>query len=314
MSKMDWETTMVKHKEEGKELSSSTAPQARRENIQEEEDWTLDIQPQTSLFDLQLKEVWRYRDLLQMFVRRDFVATFKQTILGPIWFFIQPVFTTIIFTFVFSNIAGISTDGIPPALFYLAGIIGWNYFSACLLDTSTTFTRNANIFGKVYFPRLITPLSIVVSSLLKFGVQFLLFLLLLGYYYLQGAAIQPNAYMLLVPFLVVLMAIMGLGSGMIISSMTTKYRDLQFLVAFGVQLAMYASPVIFPLSALPEKYKYIILANPVSSIIETFRFAFLGEGTFSWAYLGYSTAFAAVVFFAGLIIFNKVQRSFMDTV
>lgn len=304
----------IRNTEEEKLVQGFSAIDTDNKVDPEEEAWTLDIQPQTSLFDLQLGEVWRYRDLLQMFVRRDFVATFKQTILGPIWFFIQPIFTTIIFTFVFSNIAGISTDGIPPALFYLAGIIGWNYFSACLLDTSTTFTKNANIFGKVYFPRLITPLSVVVSNLLKFGVQFVLFLLLLGYYYFQGAAIQPNVYALLVPFLIIIMAVMGLGSGMIISSMTTKYRDLQFLVAFGVQLAMYASPVIFPLSALPEKYKYIILANPVSSIIETFRFAFLGEGTFSWAYLGYSTAFSALVFIIGLIIFNKVQRSFMDTV
>lgn len=280
----------------------------------EDEEWTLDIQPQTSLLDLQLGEVWRYRDLLQMFVRRDFVATFKQTLLGPVWFFIQPIFTTIIFTFVFSNIAGISTDGIPPVLFYLAGIIGWNYFSSCLVATSNTFTANANIFGKVYFPRLIIPLSVVVSNLMKFGVQFVLFLLLLGYYYLQDTPVQPNVYVLLVPVLVLIMAIMGLGSGMIVSSMTTKYRDLQFLLAFAVQLAMYASPVIYPLSTLPEKYKYIILANPVSSIIETFRYAFLGQGTFSWVYLGYSTAFTAVVFLVGLIVFNRVQRSFMDTV
>ena len=298
--------------EEEKEQHAFSVPTAQQE--EEEEDWTLVIEPQAVLLDLQLKEVWRYRDLLQMFVKRDFVASFKQTILGPIWFFVQPIFTTIIFTFVFSNIAGISTDGIPPSLFYLAGIIGWNYFSSCLLATSTTFTTNANIFGKVYFPRLITPLSIVVSNLLKFGVQFALFLFLLGYFYLQGAAIAPNAYILLVPFLVILMALMGLGSGMIISSMTTKYRDLQFLLTFGVQLAMYASPVIYPLSTLPEKYKLIILANPISSIIETFRYAFLGEGTFSWLHLGYSTAFTAIIFFLGLIVFNRVQRSFMDTV
>ncbi|AHM59917.1 ABC transporter [Flammeovirgaceae bacterium 311] len=298
--------------QDDKALLEYPAKQAEKEDG--DEGWTLDIQPSTSLFDLQLKEVWQYRDLLQMFVKRDFVATFKQTILGPIWFFIQPVFTTIIFTFVFSNVAGITTEGIPPALFYLAGIIGWNYFSTCLTDTSTTFTKNANIFGKVYFPRFITPLSVVISNLLKFGVQFLLFLLLLGYYYVQGADIRPNLYILLVPYLVALMALMGLGGGMIISSMTTKYRDLQFLVAFGVQLAMYASPVIYPISSLPEKYKLIILANPVSGIIETFRFAFISQGTFSWGYIGYSTAFTVVIFFLGLIIFNKVQRTFMDTV
>lgn len=309
---MDTTTTIEKKKEESSAdysaESNSTNPN------EEEEEWTMIIEPRSNLFDLQLKEVWRYRDLLQMFVRRDFVAIYKQTILGPIWFFIQPIFTTIIFTFVFGKVAGISTEGIPPMLFYLAGIIGWNYFSSCLLATSNTFANNAGIFGKVYFPRLITPLSTVVSNLLKFGVQFLLFLGLLGYYSYMGATIEPNRYILLVPFLISLMACMGLGLGMLISSMTTKYRDLNFLLSFGVQLAMYASPVIYPLSTLPEKYKYIILANPVSSIIETFRFAFLGQGTFSWGYLGYSTAFTLVVFFLGLLVFNRVQRSFMDTV
>ncbi|MFD2244924.1 ABC transporter permease [Pontibacter ruber] len=280
----------------------------------QEEDWTLVIKPSSGLFDLQLKEVWRYRDLLQMFVRRDFVAVYKQTILGPIWFFLQPLFTTITFTIVFGNIAGISTDGVPPLLFYMAGIVGWNYFAECLNATSTTFIQNANIFGKVYFPRLIMPLSIVVSNLLKFGVQFILFLVLLGYYILSGAYIQPNLTILLVPFLIILMALLGLGFGMLISAMTTKYRDLKFLITFGVQLAMYASPVIYPLSTLPEKYKVYILANPMSSVIETFRYAFLGEGTFSWMYLGYSTLFAMLVFTLGVLIFNKVEKSFMDTV
>lgn len=312
------ETTTIKTNNEEAELKphflTSQLPSASAEEEEDDDEWTMVIEPQAGLFDLKLKEVWRYRDLLQMFVKRDFIATFKQTILGPIWFFVQPIFTTIIFTFVFSNIAGISTDGVPPSLFYLAGIIGWNYFAACLLSTSTTFTANAGMFGKVYFPRLISPLSVVVSNLLKFGVQFALFLVLLGYFYLKGASIQPNWYILLVPYLVVLMAVMGLGSGMIVSSLTTKYRDLQFLLGFGVQLAMYASPVIYPLSSLPEKYKYIILANPVSSIIETFRVAFLGHGTFSWLYLGYSTAFTVIVFVVGMVVFNRVQRSFMDTV
>ncbi|MBC5991600.1 ABC transporter permease [Pontibacter sp. SD6] len=279
-----------------------------------EEDWTLVIKPSSGLFDLQLKEVWRYRDLLQMFVRRDFVAVYKQTILGPIWFFLQPLFTTITFTIVFGKIAGISTDGIPPLLFYMAGIVGWNYFSECLTATSNTFTLNANIFGKVYFPRLIMPLSIVVSNLLKFGVQFMLFLLLLAFFMFSGSKVQPTWAIALVPYLVLLMAALGLGFGMLISAMTTKYRDLKFLITFGVQLAMYASPVIYPLSTLPEKYKLLILANPMSSIIELFRYAFLGEGTFSWLYLGYSTFFALAILSLGIITFNKVEKSFMDTV
>ncbi|MFT2007757.1 ABC transporter permease [Pontibacter sp. 13R65] len=281
---------------------------------EEEEDWTLVIEPRSSLFDLQLKEVWRYRDLLQLFVRRDFVAVYKQTILGPIWFFIQPLFTTIIFTFVFGRVAGISTNGVPPLLFYMAGIISWNYFAECLNTTSTVFITNANIFGKVYFPRLITPLSIVFSNMLKFGVQLALFLVVFIYYLVTTDLIQPNFYLLLVPFLIILMAALGLGFGMLISSMTTKYRDLKFLVTFGVQLAMYASPVIYPLSSLPEKYRFIILANPMSGIIETFRFAFLGAGELNLNYLVYSTLFTIVIFFIGLVIFNKVQKSFMDTV
>jgi len=279
-----------------------------------EEDWTLVIKPTSSLFDLQLKEVWRYRDLLEMFVRRDFVAVYKQTILGPIWFFLQPLFTSVTFTIVFGNIAGISTDGVPPLLFYMAGIVGWNYFAECLNATSSTFTQNATIFGKVYFPRLIMPLSIVVSNLLKFGVQFLLFLLLLFFYIATGADLEPNWAIALVPFLVLLMAALGLGFGMLISSMTTKYRDLKFLITFGVQLAMYASPVIYPLSTLSEKYRILILANPMSSIIENFRYGFLGEGLFAWAYLGYSALFAAFILSLGTIVFNKVEKSFMDTV
>ncbi|WP_161887642.1 ABC transporter permease [Pontibacter russatus] len=281
---------------------------------EEDEDWTLVIKPSSSLFDLQLKEVWRYRDLLQMFVRRDFIAVYKQTILGPIWFFLQPIFTTITFTIVFGSIAGLSTNGVPPLLFYMAGIINWNYFSQCLTATSNTFTGNANIFGKVYFPRLITPLSITVSNLLKYGVQFVLFILLLCYYLFTSNIVQPNMYLLLVPFLIVLMAGLSLGFGMLISAMTTKYRDVKFLLTFGIQLAMYATPVIYPLSTIPEKYKLLILANPMSSIIETFRYAFLGSGEFEWSYLGYSSLFTAVIVFLGIVVFNKVEKSFMDTV
>ncbi|TXK46979.1 ABC transporter permease [Pontibacter qinzhouensis] len=281
---------------------------------EKEEDWSLVIEPKSSLFDLQLKEVWRYRDLLQMFVTRDFIAVYKQTILGPIWFFLQPLFTTITFTIVFGNIAGISTGGVPPLLFYMAGITCWNYFAACLTATSNTFVGNANIFGKVYFPRVITPLAIVVSNMLKFGVQFVLFLLLLSYYIFTGADVQPNAYLLLVPLLVVLMAIIAMGFGMLISAMTTRYRDLQFLIGFGVQLAMYASTVIYPVSGIPEKYKTFIMANPMSSIIEVFRFAFLSSGSFQWMYVIYPTVFAVVIFILGMIVFNKVEKTFLDTV
>jgi lipopolysaccharide transport system permease protein len=281
---------------------------------EEDEDWTLVIEPKSSLFDLQLKEVWRYRDLLQMFVTRDFISVYKQTILGPVWFFLQPLFTTITFTLVFGKIAGISTDGVPPLLFYMAGITCWNYFSACLSSTSGTFRSNAGIFGKVYFPRIIAPLSLVVSNMLKFGVQLGLFLCLLIYYLATGATVNPNPYLLLLPFLIFLMALLALGLGMIISAMTTKYRDLQFLVGFGVQLAMYASTVIYPISEIPEKYKFIILTNPMSSIIETFRYAFLGSGIMPWSYLAYSTVFSLVVFVVGVLVFNKVEKSFLDTV
>jgi lipopolysaccharide transport system permease protein len=281
---------------------------------EEDEDWTLVIKPESSLFDLQLKEVWRYRDLLQMFVTRDFIAVYKQTILGPIWFFLQPLFTTITFTVVFGRIAGISTGGVPPLLFYMAGITCWNYFSSCLTATSNTFVGNAGIFGKVYFPRLITPLSLVVSNMLKLGVQLALFLLLLAYYLIKGDNVQPNLYILLVPFLIILMAMLALGFGMLISAMTTKYRDLKFLISFGIQLAMYGSAVIYPVAEIPEKYKLIIMANPITSIIETFRFAFLGSGSFEWSYIAYPSIFAIVVFIIGLVVFNKVEKTFLDTV
>lgn len=299
------ETLVVDKKKKGEK---------RKVPVQDQEDWTLVIRPQSSLFDLELSEVWRYRDLLWLFVRRDFVTFYKQTVLGPIWFFLQPVLTTIIFTFVFGRVAKLATDGIPHVVFYLSGIVLWNYFAECLTKTSSIFIQNANIFGKVYFPRIVMPLSVVVSNMMKFGVQFLLFVGVWVYFIGHGAAIEPNAYALLFPFLLLLMAGIGLGLGMIISSMTTKYRDLTFLITFGVQLAMYASPVIYPLSSLEGKLRYLILANPMSAIIETFRFGFLGEGSFEWAYLGYSTTFCLIVLYFGTLIFNKVQRSFMDTV
>lgn len=282
-----------------------------------EEHWDLEIRPQNHLFELHLKDVWRYRDLLLLLVRRDFVSFYKQTILGPLWFFIQPLFTTIIFTFVFGNLAGISTDHLPQPLFYMAGITAWNYFADCLNKTSTVFKDNAAIFGKVYFPRLIMPLSIVVSNLVRFGVQLLLFFLFMAYYAFIGASFHMNGYVLLFPILVLLMALQGLGLGMIISAMTTKYRDLAFLVTFGVQLLMYATTVIYPLSAALEKYpKYawIIQYNPMTPIIEGFRLGFLGEGSFSWISLGYTAAATLLITFFGLIIFNKVEKNFVDTV
>lgn len=285
--------------------------------IKVEEKWELEIKPQNSLFELHLADVWRYRDLLTLLVRRDFVSFYKQTILGPLWFFIQPLFTTIIYTFVFGNLASIPTDGIPQPLFYMAGITAWNYFADCLTKTSTVFKDNAQIFGKVYFPRLIMPLSIVVSNLVRFGVQMLLFLLLIVYYYLAGADFDLTYYILLFPILVLLMALQGLGLGMIITAMTTKYRDLAFLVTFGVQLLMYATTVIYPLSeALIKfpKYAWIIAYNPMTPIIETFRLGFLGQGEFSIHSFLYVVGISLLLSIVGIIIFNKVEKTFVDTV
>lgn len=273
-----------------------------------------EIKPQTSLLDLKLKDTWEYRDLLWLLVRRDFVSFYKQTIFGPLWFFIQPLLTTIMFTFVFGRLAGISTDDLPAPLFYMAGITAWNYFADCLTKTSTVFRDNANIFGKVYFPRLIMPLSIVVSNLVRFGVQFLLFLVVMSFYAFKGATFYPTWAISLFPIVVLLMAAMGLGAGMIISAMTTKYRDLAFLITFGIQLLMYATTVIFPLSAAPEKYRWLIELNPMTSLIETFRYGFLGKGSFSWSSIGYSALATCVLLISGIIIFNKVEKNFVDTI
>lgn len=283
----------------------------------EKEEYNWSITAKSSLFDLKLNEVWAYRDLLILMVRRDFVSFYKQTILGPLWFFIQPLFTTIIFTFIFGNLAGISTDGLPKPLFYMAGITAWNYFSDCLTKTSTVFRDNTGIFGKVYFPRLIVPLSIVVSNLVRFGVQMLLFVILMVYYLLSGAHFSVNWAVSLFPIIVILMALLGLGAGMIISAMTTKYRDLTFLIGFGVQLLMYATTVIYPLSTALKKYpKYawIIEYNPMTPIIETFRYGFLGEGSFSWSSLAYTGGVTTALLLFGIVIFNKVERNFVDTV
>jgi lipopolysaccharide transport system permease protein len=279
-----------------------------------EEQWTEVIEPRTRLLDLGLKDVWRYRDLVLLFVRRDFVSTYKQTVLGPIWFFIQPLLTTITYMIVFGGIAKLSTDGLPQLPFYLAGVTIWNYFAQTLTTVSSVFTANAAIFGKVYFPRLTMPLSIVLSNLIRFGIQFGLFLGVWGYYLVREDSLHPNLYILLTPVLLLLMGLMSLGLGMLFSAMTTKYRDLAMLLTFGVQLLMYATPVIYPLSHLPAQYKLFILANPLSSIVETFRYAFLGSGSFSWLYLAYSAAITVVVLLVGTIVFNKVEKSFTDTV
>jgi lipopolysaccharide transport system permease protein len=278
---------------------------------------TWEIAPKSNLLDLKFREVWGYRDLLVLLVRRDFVSFYKQTILGPLWFFIQPLFTTIIFTFIFGRLAGISTDGLPMELFYMTGITAWNYFADCLTKTSTVFKDNAGIFGKVYFPRLIVPLSIVVSNLIRFGVQMILLVLFMAYFYFKGEHFHLTWVAALFPVLIILMALLGLGLGMIISAMTTKYRDLAFLVGFGVQLLMYGTTVIIPLSeALKKypKYAWIIEYNPMTTIIEAFRYGFLGKGTFNIESFTFTTVVTCVIMVTGIIIFNKVEKSFVDTV
>jgi lipopolysaccharide transport system permease protein len=280
----------------------------------EKEHWTEIIEPRTKLLDLRLDEVWRYRDLVMMFVRRDFVANYKQTILGPIWFILQPLLTTLTYILIFGRVAGLSTDGLPMLAFYLAGVTIWNYFSETLNKTATVFRDNAQMFGKVYFPRLTMPFSIIISNMVRFLIQFALFLIIWTYYLTQENAIAPNIYIALTPLLVLMMGILALGFGMMISALTTKYRDLIFLLTFGIQLLMFATPVIYPLSTIPEKYKWIILANPMSSIVETFRYAFLGSGTFSWGHLAYSFGVTVFILLLGTIVFNKVEKSFTDTV
>lgn len=278
------------------------------------DEWDILIQNKSKLIDLKIKEIWSYRDLLLLFVKRDFISFYKQTILGPLWFFIQPVFTTIVYVFIFGNLAKISTDGIPQILFYMSGITAWNYFADCITKTSTVFRDNSNIFGKVYFPRLIIPLSIVVSNLLRFTAQFILFLLTLIYFKISGSFIEINYAIIFFPFLLLLMAMYGLGLGLLISAMTTKYRDLSFLVAFGIQLLMYATTVIYPLSVVPIKYRIIVMANPLTSIIELFRLGFLGKGYFSIDSFLYSISITIFIFLIGIIIFNKTEKTFIDTI
>ena len=272
------------------------------------------INSKQSVFSLNLKEVWDYRDLLLMLVKKDFITFYKQTVLGPLWFIIQPLLTTGIYIILFGNIAKLSTDGVPQVLFYLSGITVWNYFSESLTKTSSVFTSNAGMFGKVYFPRLIMPLAIVTSSLMKFAVQFGIFIIVLLYFVIFTNEVQPNIWILFTPVLILLMALFALGMGMIFSSMTTKYKDLAFLLTFGVQLFMYITPVVYPISALPEKYRFFVYMNPLSSIFECFRYAFLGSGSFDLMNILWSSLFILFIVILGTVIFNKVEKSFMDTV
>lgn len=277
-------------------------------------EYTTVIKPKNKLFELNLKEVWEYRDLFSLFVKRDIITQYKQTVLGPAWFFIQPAFTTIMYMIVFGGIAGISTDGLPQPMFYLAGIVCWQYFSDCLNKTSSVFATYQGIFGKVYFPRLIVPLSTVTSSLIRMGIQMLMFVCVYIYYLIIGVHVAPNIYILLLPLLVIMLAGLSLGFGILISSMTTKYRDLTILFGFIVQLWMYATPVIYPLSTMSPKRQAIMALNPLTSIVEAFKYGTMGVGTFSWWQLGYSFGFTVVLMAIGVVVFNKVQRSFMDTV
>ena len=279
-----------------------------------QDDWDLIITPRKKWYDLQLREVWRYRDLIALFVRRDFVSRFKQTILGPLWFIIQPLFTSIVFTVIFGQIARLPTDGLPQILFYMSGTVVWHYFSGCLSGTSNTFTANAGIFGKVYFPRLVTPISLVISNLISFAIQLAFFLCFLAYFMISGAEVALTAWAMALPLLLLIMAGMGLGFGIIISSLTTKYRDLSYLVGFGVSLWMYATPVIYPVSSIPERWRWLADVNPMTPIIETFRAGFLGAGDASWLRLGYSALFMLVILFLGIVVFNRVEKTFIDTV
>ena len=281
------------------------------------EKWLFEITPKNNLFDLNLKEIWQYRDLLMLFVKRDVVTVYKQTILGPLWYLIQPLFTSIIFTLIFNNVANISTGSVPPFLFNLAGITVWNYFKACFTATSNTFTSNAGIFGKVYFPRMIMPMSIVISNLLRFGIQLFIFLVFYVYYYVNGADISFNKFTFLFPLMVLLMGMLGLGLGMIISALVTKYRDLNILISFGLQLLMYVSAVMYPVSYFIEKlpkYAWIVEYNPLTFITETTRYILLGSGTLNTTMFGYSVGIIVFILVAGVLVFNKAEKNFIDTV
>jgi len=283
-------------------------------SIETDSNWTMEISSRSGWFDIDLSELWRYRDLIVLFVRRDFVANYKQSVLGPLWFLLQPLLTTIVFTIIFSYIANISTDGLPPFLFYISGIVTWTYFANCMTQTSNTFINNAAIFGKVYFPRLVLPVSVAITNFLAFAIQFCLFLIFLVYYYLNGSIIKPNIWILLIPFLLIQMAALGLGTGILISSLTTKYRDLAFALGFGVQLWMYATPVVYPLSQIPLKWQWVFALNPMTAIIETFRYAFLGTDAIQPWFLGVSLIMTILILTLGIVLFSRVEKTFMDTI
>jgi lipopolysaccharide transport system permease protein len=272
------------------------------------------IKPRRNLFELDLRELWQYRDLIGMYVKRDIVTFYKQTILGPLWFIVQPILTTVMFMFIFGRLAGISTDGVPQALFYFSGIILWNYFSDCLTRNSKIFIENQNVFGKVYFPRLVVPISITISNLIRFFIQFCIFLIIYFYYFYSASVVSPNVYAMLIPVLIIMVAGLSLGFGIIFSSLTTKYRDLSFLLTFGVQLWMYITPIIYPLSSIPADKQWILQLNPMTSIIEAFKYGTLGTGIFSWPNLAYSFVYMMVLLLFGVIIFNRIEKGFMDTV
>jgi lipopolysaccharide transport system permease protein len=283
--------------------------------ISKENLWTEVITPKKGLLDFNVKEIWKYRDLIMLFVRRDFVSTYKQTILGPIWFFIQPLFTAFIFFIIFTRIAKLPTDGVPPILFYLSGITIWNYFAECFTKTSNVFIANASIFGKVYFPRLTNPISIIISSLIKFGIQFLLYIFILGYYiFTNQIEFSISLELFLLPFLILIMAMLSLGLGIIFSSLTTKYRDLTFLLQFGIQLLMYATPVIYPIAATSGKLRKVLELNPLTPLVESFRKILLGQSYVNYEGLIYCCVISMITLFVGIVIFNQVEKSFMDTV
>jgi lipopolysaccharide transport system permease protein len=279
-----------------------------------QEQWTTIIRPVSGWVNVNLAELWRYRDLIALFVRRDFTATYKQTILGPLWFLIQPLFSTLVFTIIFGRIANIPTDGMPPMLFYMAGIVSWNYFSSCMTSTANTFVNNAGIFGKVYFPRLTVPVSVVIINLATFAIQFALFLCFLFYFMLRGAPLHPSPWILLMPLLIVQMGVLGLGIGIIVSSLTTKYRDLAFIVGFGTQLWMYATPIVYPMSQIPEKWRWLYALNPMAAVVETFRYSFLGAGSINPTALLISFCMTLILFGTGIVLFSRIEKTFTDTV
>jgi lipopolysaccharide transport system permease protein len=276
--------------------------------------WTTIIETNYRWVKIDFSEIWRYRDLIILFVWRDFVSQYKQTILGPLWFILQPLFTTLIFTIVFGQIARIPTDGVPPFLFYLSGTVCWTYFASCLTQTADTFVTNAAIFGKVYFPRMVIPISTVISQVLKFFIQLVLFIIFLGYFYIKGASLGPSLWVLALPFLMIQMALLGLGCGILVSSLTTKYRDLTLLVSFGIQLWMYATPVVYPLSQIPEKYRSLFSLNPMASVVECFRAIFLGTSSINASFIVIGWAITLAVLFTGMILFTRIEKTFVDTV